>query len=250
MHIRLKVSALFVCVICLNCFYPLVSFSKDSQETVQLTAGPWPPFTSEDLPHYGSATRIVTEAFALEGIKVEYMFRPWKRAFMEANRGKYDGSILWRRTSEREKNFYYSSPVILAEVVFFHLKKYPFDWKSLNDLKKNKVRIGLVRGFKYGNEFDTAIKAGELISEDVTTQEMNLHKLLKRRINITPIVKESGYTTISREFSPEEAALFTHHSVPLAKHMLHLILSKKIKKNQRILELFNKGLEKMKKTEN
>ncbi len=245
-----KMLALLLCVICLNYFRPPISFSEDYKETIRLTTGPWMPFTGEYLPHYGSSARIVAEAFASEGVRVEYIFRPWKRAFVEAREGEFDGSILWRRTPERERDFYYSAPVIIADIVFFHLKKFPFAWDSLEDLKKKKIQIGLVRGFEYEDEFDKAVKAGELASEDVTTQEQNLRMLLFERINITPIIRESGYATISREFSSEEAALFTHHPVPLAKHTLHLLLSKKSGKNQKMLELFNRGLQRLQKAEN
>lgn len=241
-----KVLILFVCVVSLTYLSPLVSFSKEYKETIRLTTGPWLPFTGEDLPHYGFASNIVTAVFASENIRTQYIFRPWKRALKEAMEGKFEGSILWRRTPEREHIFYFSEPVIIVEVVFFHLKSVPFEWTSLEDLKKKKVMAGVVRGLEYDNEFDKAVRNGELLSSAVTTQKQNLKKLLLGRIDITPMIRESGYATISKEFSPEEIALFTHHPVPLAKHTLHLILSKKIGKNYELLKLFERGFKRFK----
>ncbi len=49
------------------------SCSGFTEETIRLTNGEWIPFLSEDLKHYGVISRIVKEAFALEGMKVEYV---------------------------------------------------------------------------------------------------------------------------------------------------------------------------------
>ncbi len=53
--------------------YLLLSSSATSLagETIRITNGDWPPFTSEQLPSGGPLSRIVSEAFALEGITVE-----------------------------------------------------------------------------------------------------------------------------------------------------------------------------------
>ncbi len=48
--------------------------SAQTQETIRLTNGEYQPTLSENVPHYGFATHIVTEAFALVGFDVEYGF--------------------------------------------------------------------------------------------------------------------------------------------------------------------------------
>ena len=112
--------------ICLNCF---------AGEKVQLTNGEWPPLLSKELKNYGVVSHIVTEAFALEGIKVEYKFYPWKRALNRAEKGLADGSVIWAPTPKRVKAFYFSDPVIRNEKVFFYMKSHPFDWDTIDDLK-------------------------------------------------------------------------------------------------------------------
>lgn len=55
----------------------IVIFSLSSlanSETVRLANGEYPPYCSEHLPHYGIWSHIVTEAFALKGLTVEYEF--------------------------------------------------------------------------------------------------------------------------------------------------------------------------------
>ena len=91
-------------------------------DTIRLTNGEWPPYLSEHLEHYGVVSRIVTEAFALEGVKVEYGFFPWKQAYELAESGEWDGSLIWLRTPEREQYFYFSEPILQCNYVFWHLK--------------------------------------------------------------------------------------------------------------------------------
>jgi polar amino acid transport system substrate-binding protein len=63
------------------------------------------------LPYFGLASRVVTEAFAAEGVTVEYGYFPWARSFMLAQTGEWDGTLIWTKSAEREKDFYYSEPL-------------------------------------------------------------------------------------------------------------------------------------------
>lgn len=231
-----------VSIIMLAFYALLVTVLPAGAETVRLVAGPWTPFTGDNLKNHGIAAKIVSDAFKTEGISTEYIFRPWKRAFIEADKGIYNGSILWRKTPDREEKFYYSNPVIKVEIVFFHLKTMPFEWKTLNDLKG--YRIGAVNGLKYEDNFDTAMQSRFLKADYIATQEQNFKKLISARIDLTPVVRESGYATIKSILTAEEAKRITSHPLPLATHSLHLILTKSDPENKRILEIFNRGLAK------
>ncbi len=222
------------------------TINAEPKKNILLSAGSWPPFTGEHLKNFGTAAHVVSDAFMSQGVRVEYLFRPWKRAFIEAETGVVDGSILWRYTEERARSFYFSDSVSTIKIVFFHLKKFTFDWKSLEDLKGK--RIGLVRSFKYSDAFDAILKTGLLEIEYVATQEQNLKKIAGNRIDITPIVLESGYETLKALFAPKEVLDFTHHAVPVAEQSLHLLLSKKKESNKQLMKLFNTGLKGLKKS--
>ena len=43
---------------------------------VRLTNGEWSPYLGQNLPRHGVASRIVEEAFALEGFRVRWEFYP------------------------------------------------------------------------------------------------------------------------------------------------------------------------------
>ncbi len=214
-----------------------------AEETIRLTNGQWEPWLSKELKYYGLASRIVTEAFALEGVRVKYRFLPWKRGFQAAKKGEYDGSAIWSREPERENHFYYSETVLNGTIVFFHRKDYQFGWKTIEDLQG--IKTGATLEYSYGEEFDHAVKVGKIKVYFVPSDEQNLAKLLGRRIHIFPLEHDVGYNMIRNNFKSGERKLFTHHPKPVHVTSFHLILSRKVERNRRMLELFNKGLKRL-----
>ncbi len=141
------------------------------EKTIMITNGEWLPYHSENLPHYGAGSRIVTEAFALEGIKVEWGFFPWSRAYSYAVDGTWEASIGWIKTPEREEEVYFSEPVYGGPWVFFHLKSVPFEWNTIDDLQG--LTIGATADYSYGDEFDNAEKQGIINVDRVPTEVQN-----------------------------------------------------------------------------
>ncbi|MBF0225832.1 MAG: transporter substrate-binding domain-containing protein [Desulfobacterales bacterium] len=223
----------------------IISISKIAynEEIVRITNGEWPPYLSEKLKHYGVASHIVTEAFALEGVKVQYGFFPWSRAFDLAEKGEWDGSAIWTWSKEREKEFYISDPVVESGYVFFHLKNLPFDWNNIEDLKGYK--IGGTLEYNYGEPFENAEKKGIINVIRIPKDELNFAKLLGKRIDIFPMTLDVGYTILHENYTPEVVSTVTNHLKPLRVDPLHLLLSKKIPKNKELIILFNNGLKKL-----
>ncbi len=213
-------------------------------ETIHLANGEWVPYQSKSLKHHGAVSRIVTEAFASEGITVEYEYFPWKRGYVCAEAGEVDGTFLWFATAERRAAFYISDPVIDIQYVFFHLKNYAFDWNTVDDLQG--TAIGATVGYDLGEAFQEAERDNVITVERVTTDEQNFQKLLLGRVQIFPCDIEVGYALIRKLFPPDQAALFTHHTKPLKAAPHHLLLSKKNERNKKMIELFNKGLQQLK----
>ena len=216
-----------------------------AERIVRITNGEWPPYLSEHLPHYGIASRIVTEAFALQGIAVQYGFFPWPRALASAKTGIWDGTAVWQHSEERERDFYFSEPVFdSGGYVFFHLKKTAFTWSNIDDLAR--YRIGITNDYFYGEEFQSAVKLGKLAVEGVTSEEQNFRKLLGERIDAFPIIAVVGFAMLNQHFPPSEASRITHHPKILYNKPMFLLLSKKDPRNQKLMEEFNQGLQKLK----
>lgn len=216
-----------------------------AREAVRLTNGEWPPWLSQHLEHHGFVSRIVSEAFAREGVVVDYGFFPWKRAYEWAKDGAWDGSVVWSRTPEREQDFLYSDPVVLGEVVFFHRKDFAFDWETIQDIKG--YRLGLTRGYTYGEKMDAAMEAGQVKVDIADSDETNFAKLIRGRIDLFAIDHDVGYDMLHRHFTPEEALSLAHHPRPLRVVGFHLIVSKAIADGPELIERFNKGLAQLRK---
>lgn len=221
-----------------------VTSTPAGEPLLRLTNGEWPPYLSETLPHYGLASRIVTEAFAVQGIKVEYGFFPWPRSLALAQDGSWAGSAVWFKNEEREKDFYYSDPIIEVQYVFFHLKTFSFDWQSYEDLAE--VRIGATLEYDYGPAFTEAEQSGQIKVERVPADEQNFDKLLAGRIDIFPLDLEVGLNMLQKNFTSEQIALITYHPLPVRSDPGYLLLSKKVAGNEELIQVFNEGLQKLK----
>lgn len=221
-----------------------IGVSAIKGETIRIANGEWPPYQSKDLKDYGFVSRITTEAFASEGIKVEYKFYPWKRSYKAVKNGKMDGAIFWVWSEDRENSFYFSDQLTEVNYVFWHLKNTPFQWSTYKDLKD--VIIGGTIGYNYGRKFENAENAGQIEVHRVSKDQQNLKKLLAGRITVFPLDMIAGYHMIRKHFPPEKLELITYHPKSIIVNPGYLILSKKISRNKRMLRLFNRGLRRLK----
>ena len=218
--------------------------TAQTSKTIRLTNGEWQPFLSKDAPHHGFTSHIVTEAFALVGVEVEYGFFPWARSMKLAKEGLWDGTIIWGESEERLQNFHFSELVILTTFVLFHLKTTPFDWSGYDDL--SDVKIGGTVEYYYSDAFEAAEAAGVIRTIRGRSDEVGLKNLLKGRIDVFPGEVMVSYEQIRDTFSEQEAALFTHHAKVIVDKPLFVLLNKDVLGNERMRDLFNEGLRQLK----
>lgn len=221
----------------------LLSTGVRAEETITLTSGEWLPYISEKSPHQGPVSRIVSEAFALEGVRVNYVFRPWSRAYAEADTDSANGSIVWsasKRDTDRNRRFYFSDVVFDGQSVFFHLKSYPFQWSGYRQLAGRK--IGGTAGYEYAFDKSPLIQ----IDRSAASDELNFRKLAAGRFDLFPANLDVGLYIMRHELPPEQSELLTWNARPYNVTRYHLILNKKSAANRRYLALFNRGLKRLK----
>lgn len=207
-----------------------------------LSNGEWLPYLSEGLPHYGAVSRVVTEAFALEGITVKYVFRPWPRAYAEAQRGLVNGSVVWSvgpLTTERAREFLSSDTVLESESVFFHRKGYNFSWAKDADLAG--LRIGGVAGYEYRFEEVPGVRL-----DRAPTEELNFRKLVAGRVDVIPASLDVGRFILRTRFKPEEADGITVAPRHYNTTQYRLIMRRADPANAGYIERFNRGLRRLK----
>jgi polar amino acid transport system substrate-binding protein len=214
-------------------------------QTIRIASGDWDPYLSSKAFEYGLTSHIITEAFKLEGIDIQWGFFPWKRTFESAKEGEqWDASAAWWPSERYKKDFYTSDAIMSTSLVFFHLKDYEFHWDSVDDL--SGINIGVTRGYHYGESLENTDKEKKLLIENANSDEQNFAKLLFGRIDIFPNDVVVGYTQINNTFSPNEASRFTHHPKKFKVDTLHLLISKRAKNAKLFLQKFNAGLKKIK----
>jgi len=208
---------------------------------VQLAIDDWKPYLSKDADFYGPVARIVKEAFAVEGVETEFVFRPWKRSLEESRSGKWHGSPTWYKTTEREKDFYYSAqPIMQVAMVLFHRKSYVFAWDTIDDLKGHRIEATV--GFDYGKEFQDAEKNGLLnITRSNVPAEM-MRRLYKGHVDLVLMDINVGHEAIREHCTPEEAAQLTYYMQPVKSDSGYLLLSKKAEGAAGLMELFDRGM--------
>jgi len=219
------------------------SHGADSDDTIQITTGHWPPYLDEQRPDGGFLAQIIREAFANEDIKAEFTFFPWSRALALVKTGNYQASAVWSCTKERRRDFLYSAPILPYQYVFYHRRKMAFDWDSLSDL--DGMAVGLTQDYSYGQTLSGSIDSG-LVNADVTTSDLaNFQKLLLGRIDLFPMDPVVGEAMIGEQLGPEARARLEFHPKALRNALYHLPFSRDDPEAGRLRRAFDRGLAKL-----
>lgn len=234
---------MFIRSLSVGALLAVVTSLSTAGETLQLAVFEYPPFLAEGEKGYGVEPAIVKAAFQQMNIAVNFSFLPPARALKMAGAGEYDATLGWVRSDERERDFYFSAPIAEAPLVFFHLRKLPVQWKTFDDLKD--MTIGTVVKYHYGAAFHEAQSAGKIKTDEAFSDELNFKKLLAERIQLTPVNLFVGYHLIAKTFDADTARLLTHNPVPLKISVHHVLFPKAKPESQSRLELFNRGLKKI-----
>jgi len=221
-----------------------VTFSQDFE--VIFTSGEFEPFVSESMPGYGMVSEIVTAACKESGIKPIYKFYPWVRTEANVKNGESFAAFPYFKTSEREKLFDYSDPLFYGEDKIFYYGNNPkitektLKYKNLADLKE--YNFGGVRGYYYEKDFEeNKIKFSPTIDIHQSFDHLKSGKidLIIENENVTNQIIKKYYPADEKNFKTLEKSYGE-------KRLYYLIVSRKYKNSNEILQKFNKGLKKIK----
>ncbi len=212
-------------------------FSFAVAEELTLVIGDWPPHVSEKAANKGYMSEIVIKSFERVGIKANLEFYPWKRVASNVDR-KNRVSFSWIWSEERSKKWYFSEAIAEGVAVFITKKDREIHWKTLEDLKS--YEIGVTGGYSYGDDFDKF--KDQLSINTVTSDEQNLRKLLKGRIDLFPLNRMNFFELMRTKFTKKEREQFKLLSPPLTSTSSHVICAKTYDKCPYFLIKFNEGV--------
>jgi polar amino acid transport system substrate-binding protein len=223
------------------CLLLCLNIQAAERQALSISVGDWPPYLSADLKHNGVIAHPISDLFANEGYRVSLQFLPWPRAYAATAAGRFAASVVWMHKGEREADFLYSAPLLDEQFVFFHLKSFPFDWQSRDDLTGMTLGGGLE--YSYGSKFDAFPSTGQVRMERVSSDLQNLEKLLKKRVVLYPQEINVGYAALHSHFTPADIAKITYHPKPLLNNLSYLMFPRTLDGSLELLERFNRRLQ-------
>ena len=161
-----------------------LSFGVSSAEKIRIATGEWVPYVSKAYQHHGAIGHVIEKIYQSEGVDVQFGYFPWARGYQMVKDGVWDTTMPYYCSPEREKLFYCSDPIAEGQQVYFHRTDYPFDWKTIVDLKG--LKVGGTLGYYYGEEFEKAERDEFFYVQRIASDETNFMVLMKGRVDIFP----------------------------------------------------------------
>ncbi|WP_170211659.1 substrate-binding periplasmic protein [Rhodoferax bucti] len=149
-----------------------------------------PPFMyAIDGEPAGVYPALVKAVFARAGVPVQLQAKPWVRVLNDVDRG-HGGIGGVYRTNQRARKWDFSTPLLTENIAVFLRKDANWTFTDFSDL--NDRTIGTVRGWSYGESFNTARAIPLLSAEDTQSDRINLRKLASGRLDAVLAVEEAG----------------------------------------------------------
>lgn len=200
-----------------------------------------PPFmSSKDGKAVGLYPAILTAAFAAMGDTAQIEAKPWKRCIADTDAGTAGTGGIYKN-DERLKKYDFSEQIFVEKMAVYFNKSHPVSFSSVTDLMGK--RVGVVRGWSYGDDFDKAAKEGKITTEEVTSDAQNFQKLAAGRVDVVLAIEEAGNSQLKagKMTGLERAPAY------LFQNPTYLAFNKSSKKTE-LLAKFNKAIADMKKS--
>ncbi|MEJ6474996.1 substrate-binding periplasmic protein [Pseudoalteromonas piscicida] len=213
---------------------------KALESQVNITTGQWPPYLDQAQQDQGCVAKVIRDVFALENIKVRFLFMPWERAYQEGMKEAYIGSAYWYYSEQRSQDYHYTEHPLTEETArFYHHKDLPFTYTSYADLKP--FRLLLNHGLTYPDALLNAIKTLDIKTSYATYTSKNVALILRNRADIM-IMDEKSALSYQQKLPPSDAELLVAQEVPAFIQKGYLLINKH---HSEYVKVYNEGLSKL-----
>ncbi len=197
-----------------------------TEPVVKMVADPWPPWIvpqGNGKPS-GFAIDIVDEIFTRLKIKNEITIVPFKRGLKMVEEGDADLAIFVSKNEQRSRYMIFTEPIEETQFLLYYSDKWKnFHWKNWQELIP--FRIGIVRGFNYGNQWLTAVNKYKLNVQAVGDNQQLIKMLLLGRVDLAIIEFNSAEHFI--ENNPQYKGRITATTKAIFQSVNRLAISKK-----------------------
>ncbi len=198
-----------------------------------------PPFMyAVNTQARGIYPALIRAAFQLMDTPVQVEAKPWKRALEEIDTGRAGVGGIYK-TAERLQKYDYSEPIYVENLLVYYHVSNPLLFTQVPDLAGK--RIGVLRGWSYGDAFDQTRRQGLFQVEEVGSDDQNFRKLEAERIDAVISIQESG-TTLVKKYRTLSFSL-----VPLSQNPTFLVFPKSARRTD-LLKRFDQAIRELRRT--
>ena len=218
------------------CFIPVVN-----AEVITIAAeDDWIPYARNDGT--GLANDIIKSAFESVGITVEYKVFPYSRVLYYLKEGEYAAGFNVPLDEKSRKNFILGKqPLFEADSAYYYNTDSPLKALTRDELEHGE-RIGVVRGYGYGDHYLNLVEKGLINEEEANSETCNLKKLAAGRIDATILYEKTAGILISRmHLDKRIKTAFNNEKTPI-----YLAFSKNHPAGKYYCDKFDEGMRKIK----
>lgn len=198
-----------------------------------------PPFMYADRdgqPH-GVYPLLLRTLFTRLDVPMRLACLPWPRALAGLDRAEHGVGGIYS-TAERQARYDFSQPLHIETIKVYTRRGALRLFERIDDL--GGLRVGVLRGWSYGDAFDAAARAGLFQVEPVAADVQNFGKLERGFLDVAVAIEQAGDALLGAGDYPSVRALPN----PLTENPTYLAFNKTAQ--QRVLiARFDEQLEKL-----
>jgi ABC-type amino acid transport substrate-binding protein len=222
----------------------LLSFSNISfADTLRLGGYNKPPYMMEEGENAGICVDIIREAAKRAGYDTTYKMLPHERMLLYFSINRIDAescvSQAWR-SKYKKISVYTVVNYQTVNVVIVRKDSSITTTKNIRDFRGKT--LGTILGYFFTDGFQKEFKNGNIVRDDVATQDKNIKKLLAKRVDGVIIDRTTGFYLIKQlGFNPADFRIaYVFETKSLLSVRIH-------KKRKDVIPKLNKSLRNMKK---
>lgn len=201
-----------------------------------LVTGDYAPYSGATLPDGGQSTRLVTRVMHAAGYQdLKVLYLPWGRGYQQALNGLATATYPYARTSERERDFYYSDPIHLDHLSWFTYR----GSQAVLDGNWQGLKVCMPLGWSSSN-FDSVVKRFGLIVQSPKTLEQCLQLLARQRVDLITMNDAVMADASQQEFG--DPCYLQPLPYFRETEALYLIVSRQIADGSEVIKQFNRAL--------
>lgn len=198
-----------------------------------------PPFmyAGRDGQPHGVYPLLLRTLFMQLDVPLRLVCLPWPRALSGLERAEHGVGGIYL-TAERQARHDFSQALHVETLKVYARRGSLRLFDRIDDLRG--LRVGVLRGWSYGDAFDAAARAGLFRAEPVAADAQNFGKLERGFLDVAVAIEQAGEALLSAGDYPSVRALPN----PLTENATYLAFNKSAQQ-QALIARFDEQLEKL-----